>query len=234
MAVIRVNKTADYTVMSNTHFKERDMSLKAKGLLSLMLSLPDSWDYSIAGLVTLSKDGKDSVMNTLTELETLGYLKRTKTTDNLGRFTGYDYDIFENPQTENPYAEKPNTENPPQLNTKELTPKESIPKEYKKERKTSGYDEILSAVEDDSLRELYLEYIKMRKLIKSPMTDRALTMLINKVNELEPTSIDRQKQLLETAIMNNWKSVYPLRDNQTKEQSTGNIFVDMLNEINGE
>lgn len=109
-------------------------------------------------------------------------------------------------------------------------------KERKKERKAKGYDAILSAVEDDSLRELYLEYIKMRKLIKSPMTDRALTMLINKVNELEPISIDRQKQLLETAIMNNWKSVYPLKDNQTKqEQGTGNMFVDMLCEMqNGE
>lgn len=108
-------------------------------------------------------------------------------------------------------------------------------KERKKERKKAkGYDEILSAVEDDSLRELYLEYIKMRKLIKSPMTDRALTMFINRVNELEPLSIDRQKQMLETAIMNNWKSVYPLRDNQSnQEQGSGNIFLDMLKEHNG-
>lgn len=85
----------------------------------------------------------------------------------------------------------------------------------KKERKTTSYDEILSAVTDDSLRDLYLEYIKMRKLIKSPMTDRALTMLIKKVNELEQTT-DRQKMLLETAIMNNWKSVYPLKDEPKK------------------
>ena len=122
MAVIRVNKTRDYTIMSNIHFKEKDMSLKAKGLLSLMLSLPDDWDYSINGLVALSKDGKDSVMNALSELETFGYLKRTKSIDEKGRFAGYDYDIFENPNTEKPYAEnpnteKPNTENPIQLNT---------------------------------------------------------------------------------------------------------------------
>ena len=75
----------------------------------------------------------------------------------------------------------------------------------KKERKTTGYDDIISQIEDDSLRDLYIEYIKMRKLIKSPMTDRALTMLINKVKILEPLSIDRQKKLLENAIMNNWK-----------------------------
>ena len=134
MAVVRVNKTGDYTVMSNTHFKERGMTLKAKGLLSLMLSLPDDWDYSVAGLVSLSKDGKDSVMNALTELEDLGYLKRTRLNDEKGRFAGYDYDIYEHPQTdepqqEKPCAENPNTENPSQLNTNTLNTKESNPKE---------------------------------------------------------------------------------------------------------
>lgn len=84
----------------------------------------------------------------------------------------------------------------------------------KKERKKSTtYDEILSAVENESLRDLYYEFIKMRNLSKAPLTDRALMMLIHKVESLEPTSIDRQKQLLENAILNNWKSVYPLKDN---------------------
>ena len=134
MAVIRVNKTADYTVMSNAHFKEKEMSLKAKGLLSMMLSLPDTWDYSIAGLVALSKDGKDSVMNALTELENLGYLIRTRVTDERGRFAGYDYDIYERPQREKPFAGNPHTDNPhagnpPQLNTKESTTKKSNIKE---------------------------------------------------------------------------------------------------------
>jgi hypothetical protein len=122
MAVIRVNKTADYTVISNTHFKEKEMSLKAKGLLSLMLSLPDDWNYSIAGLVTLSKDGKESVISALNELEQFGYLRRTKALDEKKRFAGYDYDIYEKPQAEKPFTENPHTgntktENPPQLNT---------------------------------------------------------------------------------------------------------------------
>ena len=139
MAVFRVNKTADYTVISNTHFKEKGMSLKAKGLLSLMLSLPDEWDYSINGLAALSKDGKDSVMNTLSELEQFGYLKRTKLCDDKGRYAGYDYDIYEKPQTENPYPEnpntgKPNTENPPQLNTKQSSTKKSNTKKSNTKR----------------------------------------------------------------------------------------------------
>lgn len=106
-----------------------------------------------------------------------------------------------------------------ETNTKILpkTLPKTLPKE-KKERKKTGYDEILTTVADDELRELYIEYIKMRKLIKSPMTDRALTVLINKVNKLEPNSISRQKQMLETAIMKNWKSVYPIKD---ENQNTG-------------
>lgn len=123
MAVIRVNKTTDYTVMSNNHFKEKEMSLKAKGLLSMMLSLPDDWDYSINGLAALSKDGKDSVMNALSELEQFGYLQRTKIVDDKGRFAGYEYDIYEFPKTGKPYAGKPNTGKPPQLNTKQSNTK---------------------------------------------------------------------------------------------------------------
>lgn len=139
MAVFRVNKTGDYTVISNTHFKEKGMTLKAKGLLSLMLSLPDEWDYSVNGLAALSKDGKDSVMNTLSELEQFGYLKRTKLCDDKGRYAGYDYDIYEKPQTENPYpgkpnTGKPNTGNPPQLNTKKSSTKKSNTKKSSTKR----------------------------------------------------------------------------------------------------
>lgn len=138
MTVIRVNKTSDFTVMSNTHFREKEMSLKAKGLLSLMLSLPDGWDYSIAGLATLSKDGKDGVNSGLSELEDFGYLVRTRAFDKNGRFAGYNYDIYEQPQTpcaENPYTEKPltekpYTENPPQLNTNKSNTKISNTKKY--------------------------------------------------------------------------------------------------------
>lgn len=134
MAVFRVNRNKNYTHMANYHFREKEMSLKAKGLLSLMLSLPEDWDYSVRGLATLSKDGKDSVMNTLTELEEFGYLKRTKVLDKNGRFAGYDYDIFEKPQprkpdAENPCPENPDTENPPQLNTNQSNTNQSSKKE---------------------------------------------------------------------------------------------------------
>lgn len=99
-------------------------------------------------------------------------------------------------------------------NKKEKDKKETAPDEpnvRKKERRAGSYDEILSVIEDEELKNLYYEFIKMRKLIKAPMTDRALITLIDKVNSLEPVSIERRKQLLENSIVNNWKSVYPLK-----------------------
>ena len=150
MAVFRVNRNKNYTHMANYHFREKEMSLKAKGLLSLMLSLPDEWDYSANGLATLSKDGKDSIKKTLVELEQFGYLKRTRATDSKGRFVGYDYDIFEKPTTgkpvtEKPLAENPSTENPPQLNTKGSSTNQSSTNEVSTKQDIYPFDEFWSA-----------------------------------------------------------------------------------------
>ena len=143
MPVIRVNKTQDYTVMANYHFRNYEMSLKAKGLLSQMLSLPEDWNYSIEGLTTLAKDGYDSIKEGLKELERFGYLKRTAVRDK-GKIVDWIYNIYEKPQVEKPQVEKPQVEkpqmekpqmekpqmeNPRQLNTKELNTKELNTKE---------------------------------------------------------------------------------------------------------
>ena len=100
MAIIRVNKNKNFIVMSNYHFKEKEMSLKAKGLLSEMLSLPDNWDYSVAGLVAINKESKNTIISTLEELKQFGYLKITKLLPNetkSGRIE-YVYDIYEKKQ----------------------------------------------------------------------------------------------------------------------------------------
>lgn len=133
MAVFRVNKNKNYTVMSNYHLKDKNMSLKAKGLLSQMFSLPDKWDYSIAGLVAINKEEETSIKNTLKELKEFGYLKITKLMPNetkSGRIE-YVYDIYEFPQKQE--VEKQGVdflgveflevENQGQLNTKELNTK---------------------------------------------------------------------------------------------------------------
>lgn len=231
MSVVRVNKTKNFTVMSNHHFKERGMSLKAKGLLSLMLSLPDNWDYSIAGLVKLSKDGKDSVMTALAELEEFGYLTRSRTTDNKGRFSGVEYQIYEAPQplSENQHSDKQqeentNEENPPQLNNKELNKKELNKKELKtkKEEEPNGssYKEVLTDIDDTDLKQLYIDYIEMRRTINSPISARALSMLIDRCDRISGFDINLQKEMLEAAIINNWKSVYLPKDKEEKKENS--------------
>ena len=143
MAIIRMNKSSDYTVMSNTHLKEKNMSLKAKGLLSLMLSLRDDWEYSVEGLVSICKENKTAVKGALDELKKFNYLKVTKLLPNqteTGRIE-YIYDVFEKPQQDIEKQEVENLgveildveiqalENVPQLNTKELNTKELNTKE---------------------------------------------------------------------------------------------------------
>lgn len=105
--------------------------------------------------------------------------------------------------------------------SKEKKSKEENRKEKKKKnaRPQGGYDRILSDIEDEELKNLYYEYIKMRKLIKAPLTDRALRMLIDKVCALEPENIARQKQLLENSIVNSWKSVYPLKGTDDRKMT---------------
>lgn len=99
MAVIRVEKTKDYTTMSNYHFREKDMSLKAKGLLSMILSLPEDWDYTLEGLSLLCKDGVDSVRTALRELKEFGYVETARVRDEKGHLRDAEYVVYEKPVT---------------------------------------------------------------------------------------------------------------------------------------
>lgn len=225
MAVIRINKTVDYTVMSNAHFKEKEMSLKAKGLLSLMLSLPDNWDYSIAGLVAICKENETAIKSTLNELKSFGYLVVTKRNPNeteSGRFE-YEYNIYEQPQEkqseEKQGVEIQPLENQGQLNTNKSNTNELNTNNKKKERKTSTYDDIInSKIEDDELKELICEFIKMRKLKKKPLTDRALTIQLNKLLKLS-SNLEEQKAIVDKTIVKCWDEFYPL-----KEESKGSVY----------
>ena len=165
MSVVRVEKITDFTVVDNSYLRDKRLSLKAQGLFTVMLSNPDDWNYSINGLAAFLKDGKDSIAKALSELEDLGYLKRRRVTDEKGHFSGYEYDIFERPQsdtpcTEKPYTDNPNTdnpitgkpctENPPQLNTnKQNTKKINISSDS--EKSDGDTDSQLSLTEDNSV-----------------------------------------------------------------------------------
>jgi hypothetical protein len=159
MAVFRVERNKGYTVMSNHHLRNKELSLKAKGLLSQMLSLPEDWDYTLAGLSFINREKIDAIREAVKELERAGYIVRSRERDEKGRLRGTDYVIFEQPQTppvsdlptlenptldnptlEKPTQEKPTLENPMQLN-KDIQ-KTDLPKKEKSNTDLSSTDSI--------------------------------------------------------------------------------------------
>ena len=136
MAVFRIERTRDYTVMSNHHLRNANLSLKAKGLLSMMLSLPEDWNYTTRGLAKICKEGVDAIGAALRELEAAGYIVRHKLRDRQGRISDTEYVIYEqqqlrkpdtdSPDTENPYMDKPDTEKPAELNIEKSNTEKSI------------------------------------------------------------------------------------------------------------
>ena len=156
MAVFRVERNTGYTVMSNHHLRNKELSLKAKGLLSQMLSLPEDWDYTLAGLSYINREKIDAIREAVRELERAGYIQRSRERDEKGRLRGTDYIIYEqppnldlptlenptlgNPTLENPTQEKPTLENPMQLN-KDIQ-KTDLPKKEKSNTDLSSTDSI--------------------------------------------------------------------------------------------
>ena len=119
MAVFRVERNKGYTVMSNHHLRNKELSLKAKGLLSQMLSLPEDWDYTLKGLSLINREKIDAIREAIKELERAGYIVRSRERDEKGRLRGADYVIFEQPQPPTPdlpTLENPTLDNPMQVN----------------------------------------------------------------------------------------------------------------------
>ena len=221
MAVIRVNKNKNYTIMSNYHFKDKNMSLKAKGLLSMMLSLPDNWNYSVEGLVAISKESKTVIQSTLKELEDLKYLKRTRVQNSKGQFE-YIYDIYEKPQTENPYMDNMTILNTKELNTNNIN--------NKKNKKETEFDSLIkNNFENEELKQTVYELIKMRKAIKKPLTTRGLELMINKLKKMT-SNTNEQIQILNNSIMNNWLGIFPLKEEEKQKEKVEYVINEMTEE----
>lgn len=255
MATIRVNKTSNYTVMSNYHLKEKNMSLKAKGLLSVMLSLPDDWDYSIAGLVAICKENETAVKTALKELQEFGYLRVTKLMPNKSKCRArieYVYDVFEKPEQEhekqdieNLYLEDLYVENQGQLNTKELSTKKlSTNNSSKKERETAQknnfdtkevenkvhtprtFDEIIDSYTDnEQLRSELKEHLRTRKKKKASLTNRAIELSLKELDKLADT--DEEKILIvQNSIMGGYSKFYKLKKDEASRLSESSFDVD--------
>ena len=162
MAVFRVEKSRGYTVMSNHHLRNKDLTLKAKGLLSQMLSLPEDWDYTLAGLSYINRESIDAIRTAIWELEKAGYITRRQGRDDKGKMTAIEYTIYEQPQQptdtppilENPTPDNPTSENPTQLNKDRQ--RTDLPKKEKLNTDISSIHSIpilspyLSPLEDDA------------------------------------------------------------------------------------
>ena len=201
MAVFRIEKTRDYTVMSNHHLRNAGLSLKSKGLLSMMLSLPEDWNYTTRGLAKICKEGTDSIGSALKELERAGYIIRNRLRDSKGKIVDVEYVIYETPHppdtgqpcedepdtacpdTENPDMDDPCLENRPQLNKEKRNPKE----QKINLSSTEGSNPVLSTPkaprgsdgmgwdwmrERESYRELILENIEYDILVQNEHVDR--------------------------------------------------------------
>lgn len=212
MAVFRVEKTRDYTVMANHHLRNTALSLKAKGLLSLMLSLPDDWDYTLKGLARICRDGVDSIAAAVKELEDAGYVIRERVRDQNGRVGEMEYTIMEqpspkrdfpvqeNPVQGNPVQEKPEQEKRPQLNTKESNTKISniqesnpIPSNHTQTDDRMGTDEMMKRAQ---YKELLKENIEYDILIENHPLDRER---IDELLELMTDTVCTNRKTLRTA-----------------------------------
>lgn len=228
MAVIRVNNTKEFTVMSNYHFQDKEISLKAKGLLGLMLSLPSNWDYSVNGLVAIVKENKAAVQTALKELEEHKYLKRTRVQDETGRFD-YIYDIYEKPYDKLPCTENQCTdiqctevqctENQPQINTNKQNTKELNTNKYKEKNiKKESVNSVISCyTENKDLQDALHGFVEMRTKARKPLTARAMKLSLNKLNELALDDVTKIA-IVNQSIVHSWLTFYKLQNNNNGGQ----------------
>lgn len=239
MAVFRVNKSTDYTVMSNYHLRDRTLSLKAIGLLSKILSLPDEWDYSISGLVSICKESRRPVEGALSELKEHGYLVVDKMLPNeteSGRFE-YVYNIYEEPVdvkkqdpqkqgVEKQGVEKQGLVSGQQLNTNTLNTKESNTKKSK-----ATVQDVLEMIPEE-LRETAEAFVEHRKKLKAPMTGHALELAIKKAKKYANDDLDTTIAIMEQSIENGWKGIFELKDKK-KERGWMNDVQRMDDDCSG-
>lgn len=228
MSVIRVNNTKGFTVMSNYHFQDKEISLKAKGLLGLMLSLPSNWDYSVNGLVAIVKENKAAVQTALKELEEHKYLKRTRVQDETGRFD-YIYDIYEKPYDKLPWTENQCTdiqctevqctENQPQINTNKQNTKELNTNEYKEKnnKKESVNSVIAEYTENKDLQDALHDFVDMRTKVRKPLTVRAMKLSLNELDKLALDDVTKIA-IVNQSIVHSWLTFYKLQNNNNGGQ----------------
>lgn len=217
--VIRVEKNREYVVLSNKFLRNKQMSLKAKGLLALCLSLPDDWDYSMNGLVAITKESITAIRNTMRELEELGYMSVNKLKNDKGQFR-YEYIIREEPE-----GQKPSTDNLQidELNTDKSDVandiQQSIDNKVFKNKVLNNNLYILDERLSPEISKLFKEYLEMREEEKMPVSERGLQTLLTRLEKLSNNNVNVQKIMLSNATLNKWKNIYKPSDQEIEAYS---------------
>lgn len=232
MAVIRTIKNENYTTMCNTHLRDKNLSLKAKGLLSMMLSLPDKWHYSVKGLECICKESKNTINSVLNELEDNNYLVRRRRYCN-GKISEWEYIIFENNENhdeellhlknediENEDIEIQDIENrdvykiTKELNTKELNTNEYKEKNIKKESVNSV---IAEYTENKDLQDALHGFVEMRTKARKPLTVRAMKLSLNVLDNLAVDDVTKIA-IVNQSIVHTWSTFYKLQNNNNGQR----------------
>lgn len=229
MSVIHVVKSKGYTAMSNYHLRDQRLSLKARGLLSTILSLPDDWEYSVSGLSTICRENRDTIGAILKELEDVGYVERSGQQREGGKFTAGDYTIFEIPpaeQDENTHrAENTGTVKPSRniphgaicnnLNNQLL--KTNPPNPQRGDSRAMAEKILFDAVGNDpELRELLGKFLDMRWKMKKPYkTSNGPTAAANKLRRLSDDQPWKMRKIIQQSLDHEWESFYELKEDKT-------------------
>lgn len=186
MPVIRVERNKNYTYMSRYHFLDKRLSWKLKGMLSTMLSLPEDWDYSIAGLTTLSNDGDSATRSGLKDLEKYGYLTRTPIRDN-GKIIDWEYVVYETPLVENPQMANPQLDNQTQYNNKKDNNKENYTKESQNRNEQPSPTPTFLQNTDDSITP------KVRKGTANIVSNEDIEKYFETTYSIYPRKVSKQQ-----------------------------------------
>lgn len=216
MSKIKVNKQSNFTMVSNHVLRNTNLSLKAKGLYAYMWSLPEDWDYSVSGLTKVLKEGRDAINEALKELEREGYLVRTILRSG-GKFSDMDYMLNETPSpfTGFPHTVNPLTENPQQSNTiqtKEKKTKDPFPTEKgRASKKSSSYDEVFNAPENEHIREALIKWVKACKNRGVGFQYKTLERWASILRDNAGESPEAAMAIVDQSIDAGWKDLYKLK-----------------------
>ncbi len=236
--IIRADHKNNFMVIQNQLAQDDRLGFEARGFMLFLLSLPDDWIFSIKGLAQMTETSERTIMRLVKELKAAGYIEQKREQNDRGQFVGYSWAVYEVPELrENHTTVKPNygktelrqnrttgapnyglrvpiqnTNNNKILNIQNtnISKKRNV-----KEKKADPFETILAPLSPD-VRDAFVEFIKMRKAIKAPLTERALTLAVKKAFDLGGGDEDKVKKIVEQSVFNSWKGLYQLKDDGGK------------------